>query len=349
MLPTLPSHSPFPTPQLLCSQDFDSNPFRFIDLARTLAARLNRFIDLREFALFFQEEFHAQTSTSASQRSSLHPHQSQRTALRFPRLAPRVLLLFPYAGHQRRATTRRQATRLHRHAGRPRIHPAFHHAGRRRPGKRHARPDPRPAHPASPAPGRQERTTHPFQHALRSRKADHGARSPQLRPPISDRTPRIRPTARRDAKRPRRRRSRSEPVWPGHPRPRGGNKIRDPDRSPSQATSHKEKRSRRVSARTSREAAKERSPRRKPWDKSRNKSSSAGAKETQHLRTRAPERIPTNQTSASRDTRRDGRQLERPENRLRIRRHLPTKQGGHVEKQSAEMLRLQLTARFSRY
>src|ERR1700691_6555832 len=53
MLPTLPNHSRFPTPQLLYSQDFASNSFRFIDLARTLAVRLNRFIDLREFACFF--------------------------------------------------------------------------------------------------------------------------------------------------------------------------------------------------------------------------------------------------------------------------------------------------------
>src|SRR5580658_6251886 len=53
MLPTLPNHSRFSTPQLLCSQDFASNSFPFIDLARTLAPRLNRFIDLREFACFF--------------------------------------------------------------------------------------------------------------------------------------------------------------------------------------------------------------------------------------------------------------------------------------------------------
>ena len=44
-----------PAPQLLCSQDFARNPFGFIDLAGTLSTRLNRFIDLREFARFFQE------------------------------------------------------------------------------------------------------------------------------------------------------------------------------------------------------------------------------------------------------------------------------------------------------
>jgi hypothetical protein len=58
MLPSSPNHPRFPlnpTPQLLCSQDFARNPFGFIDLAGTLATRLNRFIDLREFARFFQE------------------------------------------------------------------------------------------------------------------------------------------------------------------------------------------------------------------------------------------------------------------------------------------------------
>jgi hypothetical protein len=45
-----------PTPQLLCSQDFARNPFGFMDLAGTLSTRLNRFIDLREFACFFQEQ-----------------------------------------------------------------------------------------------------------------------------------------------------------------------------------------------------------------------------------------------------------------------------------------------------
>jgi hypothetical protein len=44
-----------PAPQLLCSQDFARNPFGFIDLAGTLSTRLNRFIDLRGFARFFQE------------------------------------------------------------------------------------------------------------------------------------------------------------------------------------------------------------------------------------------------------------------------------------------------------
>jgi hypothetical protein len=58
MLPPSPKNSRFqpnPTPQLLCSQDFARNPFGFIDLAGTLATRLNRFIDLREFTRFFQE------------------------------------------------------------------------------------------------------------------------------------------------------------------------------------------------------------------------------------------------------------------------------------------------------
>jgi hypothetical protein len=58
MPPAAPSNPRFqlcPTPQLLCSQDFACNPFGFIDLAGTLATRLNRFIDLREFARFFQE------------------------------------------------------------------------------------------------------------------------------------------------------------------------------------------------------------------------------------------------------------------------------------------------------
>ena len=59
MLPSSPRNSrfqPVPTPQLLCSQDFACNPFGFIDLAGTLSTRLNRFIDLREFACFFQEQ-----------------------------------------------------------------------------------------------------------------------------------------------------------------------------------------------------------------------------------------------------------------------------------------------------
>jgi hypothetical protein len=59
MLPLSPKNSRSklnPTPQLLCSQDFASNPFGFIDLAGTLSTRLNRFIDLREFACFFQEQ-----------------------------------------------------------------------------------------------------------------------------------------------------------------------------------------------------------------------------------------------------------------------------------------------------
>jgi hypothetical protein len=50
--PALPN---FPTPQLLCSQDFARNPFLFIDLAGTPQLHLNRFIDLRENAIFFQE------------------------------------------------------------------------------------------------------------------------------------------------------------------------------------------------------------------------------------------------------------------------------------------------------
>jgi hypothetical protein len=58
MLPLSPNNSRpklNPTSQLLCSQDFARNPFGFIDLADTLSTRLNRFIDLREFACFFQE------------------------------------------------------------------------------------------------------------------------------------------------------------------------------------------------------------------------------------------------------------------------------------------------------
>ena len=58
MLPPSPKNSRSklnPTPQLLCPQDFASNSFGFIDLAATLSIRLNRFIDLREFACFFQE------------------------------------------------------------------------------------------------------------------------------------------------------------------------------------------------------------------------------------------------------------------------------------------------------
>jgi hypothetical protein len=56
MLPSSPKNSrsqTVSTPQLLCSQDFASNSFGFIDLAGTLPTRLNRFIDLREFACFF--------------------------------------------------------------------------------------------------------------------------------------------------------------------------------------------------------------------------------------------------------------------------------------------------------
>jgi hypothetical protein len=59
MLPSSPKNSPSklnPTPQLLCYQDFACNPFGFIDLAGTFSTRLNRFIDLREFACFFQEQ-----------------------------------------------------------------------------------------------------------------------------------------------------------------------------------------------------------------------------------------------------------------------------------------------------
>jgi hypothetical protein len=58
MPPALPSKSrsqPFPAPQLLCLQDFAHNPFLFIDLAGTPQPRPNRFIDLREYAIFFQE------------------------------------------------------------------------------------------------------------------------------------------------------------------------------------------------------------------------------------------------------------------------------------------------------
>src|SRR5579863_3495694 len=59
MLPSSPNSSRpklNPTPQLLCSQDFARNPFGFIDLAGTLSTQPNRFIDLREFACFFQEQ-----------------------------------------------------------------------------------------------------------------------------------------------------------------------------------------------------------------------------------------------------------------------------------------------------
>jgi hypothetical protein len=47
--------SPSSTPQLLCSQDFARNPFLFIDLAGTPSPRPNRFIDLGENAILFQE------------------------------------------------------------------------------------------------------------------------------------------------------------------------------------------------------------------------------------------------------------------------------------------------------
>ena len=87
------------TPQLLCSQDFARNPFRFIDLAHTLSIRLNRFIDLRVIASFFQEQFHAHSRTQTSQRPPLHSHQSHWTAMRLARLARRVLLLFPHPRH----------------------------------------------------------------------------------------------------------------------------------------------------------------------------------------------------------------------------------------------------------
>ena len=43
--------------QLLCSQDFTRNPFLFIDLAGTPQPRPNRFIDLGESRVFFQEQF----------------------------------------------------------------------------------------------------------------------------------------------------------------------------------------------------------------------------------------------------------------------------------------------------
>jgi hypothetical protein len=59
MLPPSPRNSRFqpnPTPQLLCFQHCACNPFGFIDLAGTLSTRLNRFIDLRGFACFFQEQ-----------------------------------------------------------------------------------------------------------------------------------------------------------------------------------------------------------------------------------------------------------------------------------------------------
>ena len=58
MLPSSPKNSrsqTVSTPQLLCSQDFARNPFLFIDLAAASPTQLNRFIDLREFARFFQE------------------------------------------------------------------------------------------------------------------------------------------------------------------------------------------------------------------------------------------------------------------------------------------------------
>ena len=54
--PALPFARPrFLTSQSLCSQDFACNLFLFIDLAGTLSPRLNRFIDLRGNAIFFQE------------------------------------------------------------------------------------------------------------------------------------------------------------------------------------------------------------------------------------------------------------------------------------------------------
>ena len=67
-LPSNPSFQVFSDPQLLCSQDFARNPFGFIDLAGTLSTRLNRFIDLREFACFFSGAVNVQTITQTSQR-----------------------------------------------------------------------------------------------------------------------------------------------------------------------------------------------------------------------------------------------------------------------------------------
>jgi hypothetical protein len=59
MPPALPRNprfqQPGSTPQLLCPQDCARNPFCFIDLAGTPSTRLNRFIDLRQNASFFQE------------------------------------------------------------------------------------------------------------------------------------------------------------------------------------------------------------------------------------------------------------------------------------------------------
>jgi hypothetical protein len=54
-IPSNPRFQPLPAPQLLCSQDFASNPFIFIDLAGSVQPRLNQIIDLRENAIFFQE------------------------------------------------------------------------------------------------------------------------------------------------------------------------------------------------------------------------------------------------------------------------------------------------------
>src|SRR5271170_4572646 len=107
---------------------------------------------------------------------------------------------------------------------------------------------------------------------------------------------------------------------------------REAEKSEAEKSAAAKSQAARLSERPSRKAAKECSPRRKPWDKTRKRSSSGGAKET-HLRTRDPERIQTSQTSANRNPRSPGRQLARPENRLRIRRNLPTKQGGHIRRE----------------
>src|SRR5579872_67324 len=59
MPPVVPNNlrfQPLPTTQLLCPQDFARNPFRFIDLAGIPSTRLNRFIDLRQKAIFFRSD-----------------------------------------------------------------------------------------------------------------------------------------------------------------------------------------------------------------------------------------------------------------------------------------------------
>src|ERR1700683_4722945 len=133
----------------------------------------------------------------------------------------------------------------------------------------------------------------------------------------------------------------ANPVGRGPSCPRDAKKLSSPAQSKSRATKLRTKRiprnrnakfsrktkraSIRENRRTSREAATEHSPRRKPRDTSQKQSSSEGAKEfPQRIQGRQQrKRIRPHHASPSRNPRSPGRQLARPQNRLRIRRHLP--------------------------